>query len=121
MSAAIRQVKRFTLAGCLAVVALLVTLGSRYAATVVAQNAAKGQGEIPTFQFDAAWPKPLPNNWNTGNIGAMVVDSKDHIWVVHRPGTTTGNSHGNIYLGESIGNGRVQRFKFVGMRSSTSH
>jgi DNA-binding beta-propeller fold protein YncE len=31
------------------------------------------------------------------------------------------DSHGNIYLGESIGNGRVQRFKFVGMRSSTSH
>ncbi len=98
MSAVIGQIRRFKRAGCLSVVALLVALGGQYAVT--AQNAAKGQGEIPTFQFDATWPKPLPNNWNTGNIGAMVVDSKDHIWVAHRPATTTSLSENYALTGD---------------------
>jgi hypothetical protein len=29
---------------------------------------------IPTFEYDASWPKPLPNNWTTGNIGAISID-----------------------------------------------
>jgi DNA-binding beta-propeller fold protein YncE len=45
---------------------------------------------IPTFEYDASWPKPLPNNWTTGNIGAISIDSKQHIWIAHRPHTTTG-------------------------------
>jgi hypothetical protein len=26
-------------------------------------------GDIPTFAVDAAWPKPLPNNWILGQVG----------------------------------------------------
>ena len=47
-----------------------------------------GEG-IPTFEYDPSWPKPLPNHWMTGNIGAMTIDAQDHIWVAHRPGSTT--------------------------------
>jgi DNA-binding beta-propeller fold protein YncE len=54
----------------------------------VAATAAKGP-EMPVFEYDASWPKPLPNNWITGNIGAMAIDAKDHIWVIQRPGSTT--------------------------------
>jgi DNA-binding beta-propeller fold protein YncE len=32
------------------------------------------------------WPKPLPNHWLFGSITGVVVDSRDHIWVVHRGG-----------------------------------
>ena len=42
--------------------------------------------EVPRFEVDPSWPKPLPHNWAYGNIGGVAVDSKDHIWVLHRPG-----------------------------------
>jgi DNA-binding beta-propeller fold protein YncE len=58
--------------------------------------------EIPVFQYDPTWPKQLPNNWILGNIGAMAVDGRDHIWVIQRPGSTTGLSerYGSDGLGE---------------------
>jgi len=65
-----------------------------------AQNGKRESIEIPTFQFDAAWPKPLPNHWNTGNIGAMVIDSRDHVWIAHRPATTTSLSENYALTGE---------------------
>lgn len=39
----------------------------------------------PTFELDATWPKPLPNNWMFGAIWGAAVDSRDHIWVIHNP------------------------------------
>jgi hypothetical protein len=42
-------------------------------------------GDVPTFAVDASWPKPLPNNWILGQVGGITVDSKGHIWVIHRP------------------------------------
>ena len=33
------------------------------------------------------WPKPLPNNWVVGAVIGVAVDSRDHVWIVHRPGT----------------------------------
>lgn len=50
---------------------------------------AQAPEEIPVFEYDPTWPKPLPNYWNTGNIGGISIDSQDHIWVVHRPDSTT--------------------------------
>lgn len=59
-------------------------------AVVVAGAVASGQRiEIPAFEFDPTWPKPLPNNWVTGMIGAITVDSKDHIWVLQQPALTS--------------------------------
>jgi hypothetical protein len=40
----------------------------------------------PTFQVDPLWPKPLPNHWLFGSITGVAVDSRDHVWVVHRGG-----------------------------------
>jgi DNA-binding beta-propeller fold protein YncE len=42
-------------------------------------------GTAPSFVVDPGWPKPLPNNWIIGDVGGLVVDSHDHIWVYHRP------------------------------------
>ena len=52
--------------------------------TPLASRAAQA-GDIPTFAVDASWPKPLPNNWIIGQVGGITADSKDHIWVIHRP------------------------------------
>jgi hypothetical protein len=67
---------------CLAILA-----GSRYlhfektrgvveAATVMA----------PRFEVDPLWPQPLPNHWVLGPTVGVAVDSKDHVWIVHRAG-----------------------------------
>ena len=39
----------------------------------------------PSFVLDPAWPKPLPHHWIIGDVGGIFVDSRDHIWVYHRP------------------------------------
>ena len=41
--------------------------------------------DVPRFEVEASWPKPLPNNWILGQVGGITVDSRDHIWVIHRP------------------------------------
>jgi DNA-binding beta-propeller fold protein YncE len=51
-------------------------------------------GEIPTFAVDAAWPKPLPNNWIIGQVGGITADSNGHIWVFHRPRSLTDDEKG---------------------------
>jgi DNA-binding beta-propeller fold protein YncE len=40
---------------------------------------------ITSFKVDPYWPQPLPNNWLMGQVSGIAVDSKDHIWVIHRP------------------------------------
>src|SRR5262249_43665855 len=39
--------------------------------------------QIPTFELDPSWPKPLPNNWGFGEAWGIAVDSRDHPWVPH--------------------------------------
>src|SRR5205823_5921654 len=39
------------------------------------------------YAVDAAWPKPLPNNWTLGQVAGIAVDARDHIWLIHRPKT----------------------------------
>ena len=69
---------------------LLVALGI---GQVVVENpfaAQAGQqpgSPIPMFEVDPMWPKPLPNNWVVGAVIGVAVDSMDHVWIVHRPGT----------------------------------
>ena len=43
--------------------------------------------DVSAFVFDPSWPKPLPNSWILGNVVGVAVDARDHIWVLHRPGT----------------------------------
>src|SRR3954447_25106003 len=51
-------------------------------------------GDVPTFAVDATWPKPLPNHWIIGQVGGITADSKDHIWVIHRPRSLTDDEKG---------------------------
>ena len=42
---------------------------------------------LPTstkFQVDPFWPKPLPDDWVTGNVGGTCVDSNDHVFILNR-------------------------------------
>ena len=55
----------------------------------------KGKGKVaPKFEVDPFWPKPLPNNWFMGEVGGVAVDSRDHIWVIQRPGSLATRDRG---------------------------
>jgi hypothetical protein len=53
------------------------------------QPAAAAGGSLPKFEPDPYWPKPLPNNWILGDVSGTSVDSHDHVWIIHRPRTTS--------------------------------
>lgn len=40
--------------------------------------------EVPIFEVDPLWPKPLPNHWVLGSAIGVGVDSRDHVFIVHR-------------------------------------
>lgn len=51
-------------------------------------NSARAQGkEAPVFEVDPFWPKPLPNHWVLGMTIGLAVDSRDHVFIVHRRDT----------------------------------
>ena len=48
-------------------------------------NSVQAQGkEAPSFEVDPFWPKPLPNHWILGSTIGLAVDSKDHVFIIHR-------------------------------------
>ena len=56
------------------------------AALAITTTAAQQSGttRAPTFTVDPAWPS-IPNNWVLGEVTSIATDSRDHIWVLHRP------------------------------------
>src|SRR5690606_23327403 len=72
-------------------VALLAACESRSPGEAQAQTpatpaaAAAADGPVaPRFEIDPFWPKPLPNNWLLGSVIGISVDSRDHVWIIHR-------------------------------------
>ena len=69
-------------------------VGSVLAAAVVGLGIGQKQMEAmassqqmvtgPIFEVDPLWPKPLPNGWIMGNVIGVGVDSRDHVFIVHR-------------------------------------
>ena len=45
----------------------------------------------PVFLVDPVWPKALPEDWMLGNVVGVAVDSKDNVWVAHRPRSQNGS------------------------------
>ncbi len=72
-----------------AFVGVLVALGvaqSQFQQAAAAQ--AKSGVQAPRFEVDPMWPKPLPNHWVLGSTIGVDVDSRDHIWIIHRGAPT---------------------------------
>lgn len=40
--------------------------------------------DAPRFEVDPLWPKPLPNHWILGMVIGVGIDSRDHVYIVHR-------------------------------------
>ncbi|HBY98046.1 MAG: hypothetical protein M5U01_29000 [Ardenticatenaceae bacterium] len=68
--------------------ALLVVLGAWRSFPNQAKEANGRESPPPKFEVDPFWPKPLPNNWVTGEVAATCVDSQDHLFIVSRRNLT---------------------------------
>lgn len=67
-----------------AFIAVLAALGlGQYVLDATA--AAPADVQAPMFEVDPLWPKPLPNNWLLGSAIGITVDSRDHVFIIHRP------------------------------------
>ena len=67
------------------------------AALIAATALAAAPQQAPSYQVDAAWPKPLPNQWLVGAVAGVAVDAQDHVWIVHRPSTLQPNETRSIW------------------------
>ena len=52
------------------------------------------RSDAATFVVDPYWPKPLPNNWILGQVAGIAVDTRDHVWIIQRPGSLTDDERG---------------------------
>ncbi|MCC7123770.1 MAG: hypothetical protein IT178_02915 [Acidobacteria bacterium] len=62
-----------------------------------AATSPEAAGLVPSYTVDPAWPQPLPNRWLVGAIAGVAVDERDHVWIVHRPGTLQPNETRSIW------------------------
>ena len=65
---------------------LIVALGIGQAAVDAA--ARTHAVDAPMFEVDPFWPKPLPNHWVIGSTIGVGVDSRDHVFIIHRGDST---------------------------------
>ncbi|MDB4913011.1 MAG: hypothetical protein JWM95_655 [Gemmatimonadetes bacterium] len=66
--------------------ALLAALVAGQAALQAATEAQTVQA--PKFEVDPFWPKPLPKHYVLGSVIGVGVDSKDHVFIIHRGDST---------------------------------
>jgi hypothetical protein len=70
----------------LVIAATLVTAigGLAFAQNALQVAADQQTVEVPLFEVDPLWPKPLPNHWILGMAIGVGIDSRDHVYIVHR-------------------------------------
>ena len=52
-----------------------------------AQSRVSPSTQVPRFEVDPYWPRPLPNQWRIGNTIGVAADKDDNIWIIQRPGS----------------------------------
>jgi len=50
----------------------------------VTAKADRAGTQVPRFVVDPFYPKPLPDNWVTGEVGGTCIDANDHLFIVTR-------------------------------------
>ena len=79
--------RNLLLGAVLAAVVILAAVSLQWMnAGATATEAPAQAGGGPTFQEDTAWLK-VPAKWKLGNVASVAVDSRDHVWILHRPRT----------------------------------
>ncbi|GAB5501337.1 MAG: hypothetical protein PsegKO_36480 [Pseudohongiellaceae bacterium] len=76
------KTKKSLLTLCVAA-ALLIAMGvgQQYLQSAVADS---HERLVPYFEVDPFWPQPLPDKWILGSTIGVAVDTRDHVYIVHR-------------------------------------
>lgn len=72
---------------CLLTAVCLVFGVTSFTEIAAAQDAMRDARVAPFskyYQVDPFWPKPLPHDWVTGNVGGACTDADDHVFIVSR-------------------------------------
>src|ERR1700694_2490245 len=72
--------------------ASVIGLGVGLSGLQYTASAQQSMVEVPIFEVDPLWPKPLPNEWLLGMTIGVSVDAQDNIWIVHRGSSTLNNN-----------------------------
>ncbi len=86
----------------LIVVALVLVAVGIYVAQDRLQTASASTAEAPIFEVDPFWPNPLPDHMVLGSAVGVGVDSRDHVFIVHR-GNLTERTEGGADADPPIG------------------
>src|SRR5438445_2746130 len=81
-----RRVKAYVYVGTF-VLALAIGFGFLNPLT---QADPRKSAHAPSYSVDPFWPKPLPDNWVTGEVAGTCIDSNDHVFIVTRGFQTGG-------------------------------
>ena len=79
-----RRSRKFVLGAALVLGIAALGIGQ---AALDAATQAQQTVQAPRFEVDPMWPKPLPNHWVMGSTIGIGVDSRDHVFIVHRQQT----------------------------------
>jgi DNA-binding beta-propeller fold protein YncE len=78
------------------------SLVAAVAAVWLAQSvliAGAGDGtQVPRYEVDPLWPKPLPNHWLLGSSIGVWVDDDDIVWMIHRSSATLADNERGLEL-----------------------
>ena len=77
-----RTKRTCTILGSAAVLLTLLQLGQNHLNQQVI--AASNERMAPKMLVDPFWPQPLPNKWILGATIGIAIDSRDHVYIVHR-------------------------------------
>ena len=75
-----RQTMRWT--------ALIMTIGALGVAQASLRATDRQMVQAPRFEVDPVWPKPMPNHWILGSVIGVGVDSRVHVFIIHRGEST---------------------------------
>jgi DNA-binding beta-propeller fold protein YncE len=99
----IKPMKERRVMGGVALAAGVVALA---AGAFVLKNVASAQQkpmvEVPIFEVDPLWPKPLPDEGLLGMSIGVSVDAQDNVWIVHRGSQTLNNNEKGAELNPPI-------------------
>jgi hypothetical protein len=89
---------RRTVTVLLGLAVAVVTLGATHAVSREQTSIAGSRPQVPQFEFDPSWPKqPFPNYEVIGNVIGLAIDTREHIWVLHRPQMVTEQEQGAAF------------------------
>ncbi|MGD2167554.1 MAG: hypothetical protein PVF63_05560, partial [Gammaproteobacteria bacterium] len=92
---------RLLIAAALACLMLVLAV-AQFRLQDLANAQSADQVMAPAFEVDPFWPKPLPNHWILGMTIGVAVDSRDHVFIVHRDQQENFNARTEIGLASGV-------------------